>query len=95
MKNIFRNGVIFTVVVFTLIFTPGCSKNNSPSNVEETVCASNEEETTKSLDYHSVDAIKERGILKVGMKKFSWSWFKLPDNAPDKKTEKAWYGWEA
>ncbi len=95
MKNIFRNGVIFTVAVFTLIFTPGCSKNNSPSNVEETVCASNEEETTKSLDYHSVDAIRERGILKVGMKKFSWSWFKLPDNAPEAKPEKAWYGWEA
>lgn len=95
MKNIFRNGVIFTFAAFTLIFTPGCSKNNSSTNVEETRCTSEEEEVTKSPDCHSVGAIKERGVLKVGMKKFSWSWFKLPENATDATPEKEWYGWEA
>lgn len=95
MKSVFRNSAIFTLAAFTLIFTPGCSKENSSAEVEETVCTSSEEETTKSSDYHSVDAIKERGILKVGMKKFSWSWFKLPDNAPRTNPEKEWYGWEA
>ena len=95
MKNIFRNGIIFVFFIFTLIFISGCSKNNSSTNVEETMSISDEKEITKSPDYNSVDAIKERGILKVGMKKFSWSWFKLPENATDAKIEKEWYGWEA
>lgn len=95
MKNIFRNGIIFTFFIFTLIFVSGCSKNNSSTNVEETMCSSDENEVTKSPIYHSADAIKERGVLKVGMKKFSWSWFKLPENAKDANPEKEWYGWEA
>lgn len=95
MKNILKNGAIYMLIIFTLVFTSGCSQNSSVANVEETSCNLNEEEVTKSTEYHSVEAIKERGILKVGMKKFAWSWFKLPNNAPEYNTEKEWYGWEA
>ena len=48
MKNILKNGAIYMLIIFTLVFTSGCSQNSSVANVEETSCNLNEEEVTKS-----------------------------------------------
>lgn len=94
MKNILKSSAIFVLVIFALIFTAGCSKDNSVANVEETSCTLSDE-APKFPEYHSVEAIKERGAVKIGMKKFAWSWFKLPSDTPEYTPEKEWYGWEA
>lgn len=93
MKNVFKNKSICIIIAFAVIFTTGCSKRTDVEDTEDSVYVSAEEEIIKSPEYHSVSAIKERETLKVGMRRFSWSWFKVPENAPDPNRE--WYGWEA
>ncbi len=51
-------------------------------------------------EYHSPDAIRERGTLRVGMRAFAWSWYKVPaDFDPEGNVSSwedgDWCGWEA
>lgn len=44
-----------------------------------------------TVESHSCQAIQKRGVLKVGVKSFSWAWFQEPGKSLKKDP---WYGWE-
>lgn len=77
-------GMIGVVSCLGIIFM--LLKNDHPDSQKRT------KDNHMTVESHSCESIQERGILKVGVKNFSWAWFQ----EPGKTTENdPWYGWES
>jgi ABC-type amino acid transport substrate-binding protein len=96
--------VLLLAAALIILLSCGCSSESSGATDDDTTPAFSGVETPNpqaDVQYHSVDAIIERGVLRVGMRPFSWSWYKMPvewdeNGLPTAYEENGeWYGWEA
>lgn len=108
MKNKnFRTYFVFTcMLIFITISLSSCNKiddqnpkNGTQDQLSTSEIQSNEDTNMfKNVAYHSVDSVKNRGVLKIGMRAFRWSWFKMPEDKKSKTVDKLntdeWFGWE-
>lgn len=96
--------MLLSIAALIILLSCGCSSESSGTPDDDTASAFSSEETANpqaAVQYHSVDSISERGVLRVGMRPFSWSWYKMPvewdeNSLPTAYEENGeWYGWEA